>query len=73
MSIDLIRKLAHLDKGRQTLEKVFGPPKVDLYPFVGLKKAADAADPELMKVAAAISKPGEIMETYEALGGTYGA
>jgi hypothetical protein len=70
MDAATLRKLAYIEQGRQVLEKTFGPPELELYPRIGLLKAA-GADMELMKIAARLSTPETLLETYEALGGTY--
>lgn len=65
MDIDLIRKLASLEEGRRYLEG----PQEDSLDFIHQSKLVTAADWGLMKIAMRL--PGDLIEAYEALGGTY--
>jgi hypothetical protein len=68
MDVDL-RKLAADIVGRAALEERFGEKRLSALDQVTLHKIA-SADPELLRVAAAVSA-GDILKTYEDLGGGY--
>ena len=63
------RKLAADLVGRSALEERFGSPRLSALDEILLQKAA-SADPELLRVAAALNT-GKTLNTYEALGGTF--
>lgn len=66
MNPNYIRKLASLERGRRfLLEKTEVAPSAALL----MAKAASANDPELLKIAAEL--PGDTLQNYEALGGTF--
>jgi hypothetical protein len=65
LNFDLIRKLASLEAGRQYLED----PKEDSLEAVYQSKLASADDRGLLAIASRL--PGDLIENYELLGGTY--
>jgi len=67
MNIDAIRKIASIEQGRRYFEEV---PAIDPVTEIAFYKAADAQDPELLRIAAQL--PGDTLGNYEALGGKYG-
>jgi len=66
MDISLIRKLASVERGRRYLE---AEPKVSSVEFVTSAKLAAVEDTELLKIANSL--PGDVLENYTALGGTF--
>jgi hypothetical protein len=69
--IDLIRKTAAVEQGEKYLEERFGHKTFSPLSTLGLKKAASAADPSLLRIAAQLSEGGDTLEMYELLGGKY--
>jgi hypothetical protein len=65
MDIDYIRKKASLDQGRRYLED----SEFDAAAVVMLHKAAAAENRDLLIIAGML--PGDTMENYEELGGTF--
>ena len=69
--IALIRKTAAVEQGEKYLEERFGTKAHSPLATISLKKAASAADPRLLRIAAQVSGAGDTLEMYELLGGKY--
>ena len=69
MDIELIRKAASAESGRQFLEN-YGQVDFGHVSLARMRKAANA-DTELLKIAAWCSEDSDTLEMYELLGGDY--
>ena len=68
MDIASIRKVAAVERGRRLFEQP--PAEMPALFELRLEKAAQADDRQLLRIAARLA--GDTLETYEALGGTFG-